>query len=236
MKQLILIVCVFIFQAGKAQSLIDSLSSLQFTMRDSVGQKLADLAMNNPSIKVTDEQIEASKYEWGIQKAGWLNNLNATFNLNEGNLRSSSGPTDVVGFYPRYNFNLSVPIGNFLTRPKQAKKARAQYEETVQLKEVEKNQVREAVLITYQNYQMNRYLLALQEAAIQDEKTIYDLVEQKFKSNTATLEVFTMASKRLNDALGKRVSLMRDVNVSKHQLESLIGMPLEQAMVAISGK
>lgn len=233
MKRIFCILCILFYQNINAQSLIDSLSSLRFSLSDSVGEKLVELAMNNPSLKVMDEQIEASKYEWGIQKAGWLNNINASFNLNEGNLRNNSSPTDAVGFYPRYNFNLSVPLGNFFTRPKQANKARSQYEETMALKEVEKNEVRQAVLVTYQNYQMNKYLLALQEAAIQDDKTVSEMAEEKFKTNSITLEAFILASKRLNDALAKRVSLMRDVNVSKYQLESLIGMPLEQAMEII---
>ena len=233
MKKIFCILCILFYQNINAQSLIDSLSSLRFSMNDSVGEKLAELAMNNPSLKVIDEQIEASKYEWGIQKAGWLNNLNASFNLNEGNLRSSATPTDAIGFYPRYNFNLSVPLGNFFTRPKQANKARSQYEETMALKEVEKNEIRQSVLVVYQNYKMNSYLLALQEAAIQDDRTVFDMAEEKFKLNSITLEAFILASKRLNDALVKRVSLMRDVNVSRYQLETLIGMPLDRAMEII---
>ena len=127
----------------------------------------------------------------------------------------------------------SVPLGNFFTRPKQANKARSQYEETMALKEVEKNEIRQSVLVVYQNYKMNSYLLALQEAAIQDDRTVFDMAEEKFKLNSITLEAFILASKRLNDALVKRVSLMRDVNVSRYQLETLIGMPLDRAMEII---
>lgn len=238
MKKIICILFVFTLysQNTKAQSLIDSLSSLRFTMTDTVGEELVKMAMSNPSIKIIEEQIEAGKLEWGIQKAGWLNNLNASFNLNEGNLRRTTSPNDFVGFYPRYNFNLSVPLGNFVTKTKQIKKARSQYEQTIAMKEVEQGQIRETVLVTYQTYLMNRYLLALQEATIEDEKTIYDQIEQKFKSNTVTLDAFTAASKRLNDALTRKVSLLRDVNVSKYQLETLIGVPFEKALETIRSR
>jgi outer membrane protein TolC len=205
-------------------------------MTDTVGEELVKLAMNNPSIKIIDEQIKAGKLEWGIQKAGWLNNLNASFNLNEGNLRKSISPNDFVGFYPRYNFNLSVPLGNFVTKGKQIKKARSQYDQTIAMKEAEQANIKETVLVVYQNYLMNRYLLALQEATIEDEKTIYEQIEQKFKSNTITLDAFTAASKRLNDALTRKVGLLREVNVSKYQLETLIGMPFEQALATIRNK
>ncbi|HEY0356269.1 MAG TPA: TolC family protein [Flavisolibacter sp.] len=235
MKKIFCILLVFYFNGAGAQSLIDSISSLRFTMVDSVGEELVKIAMNNPALKVIDEQIEAGKYEWEIQRAGWLNNFNASFNLNEGNLKSST-TTETIGFYPRYNFNLSIPLGHFITRGKSAKKARAEYEEVIQRKEVQKANLREAVLVAYQNYQMNRYLLSLQEEVIQDEKTIYDLVQERFKLNTITLEAFAVSSKKYSDALVRRVSLVRDVNVSKYQLESLIGMPLEQALESIRTK
>lgn len=238
MKKIICILFIFSLcsQNIKAQSLIDSLTNLRFTMTDTLGEELVKLAMMNPSIKIIDAQIEAGKLEWGIQRAGWLNNINASFNLNEGNLRKTTSTNDFVGFYPRYNFNFSLPLGNLMTKGKQIKKARSQYEETVAMKEVQQREIKETVLVTYQNYQMNRYLLALQEAAIEDEKTIYDQVEQKFKSNSVSLDAFTLASKRLNDALIRKVSLLRDVNVSKYQLETLIGMPFEQALETIKNK
>lgn len=238
MKKITCILFIFSLYAPnvKAQSLIDSLSSLRFTMTDTLGEELVKLAMNNPSIKVIDEQIEAGKLEWGIQKAGWLNNINASFNLNKGNLRPATSPTDFVGFYPRYNFNLNLPLGNIVTKGKQIKKARSQYEQTIAMKEVERGEIKQTVLVTYQNYLMNQYLLALQEATIEDEKTIYDQVEQKFKSNSVTLDAFTLASKRLNDALTRKVSLLRDVNTSRYQLETLIGMPFEQALETIKNK
>jgi outer membrane protein TolC len=236
MKKILCIVFILYFQNTGAQSLVDSLTNIRFTMEDTVAEELADLAMNNPSLKMIDEQILAGKHEWSIQRAGWLNNFNASFNLNEGNLKGSSTPTETVGFYPRYNFNLSIPLGNFITKGKQARKAKAQHDEVVQLKEVQKGAIREAVLVAYQNYQMNRYLLALQEESIQDDKTVYDLAEQKFKTNNITLEAFAIASKKLNDALSRKVNLMRDVNVAKFQLETLIGMPLEVALETIRTK
>ncbi len=217
-----------------SQSIIDSLSRVKLGLRDTVGEALAELALKNLQVKVLDKEIEVNKYNWQLNKASWLNNLRASFNMNEANLKSTpvvSGERNI--FYPRYNFNLTVPLGDFITNPKQSKIARTQYEQSQVRKEIEINSLKEAIKVAYQNYNMHKTLLALQETALQDETLIFSQVEAKFKVNGVPLETFTQASKRLSDVLAKKITLMRDVNVSKYQLETLIGMRLEDALAAI---
>src|SRR5688500_10153396 len=102
----------------RSQSLVDSLSNSRFTLEDSVGPALVRLAMKNPALTVVDKQIDASKYEWQTSKASWFNNIVANFNLNERNITGGGSDPESNVFYPRYNFSLNLPLGNFITKGK----------------------------------------------------------------------------------------------------------------------
>jgi outer membrane protein TolC len=233
MKKIFGLVFLCFSIAVHSQSLVDSLSNPAFNLEDTIGKSLADMVTQSPEVKMVDKQIEASRFEWKTNKASWLNNINASFNLNERNLTGSSDPNSNL-FYPRYNFNLNIPLGNFITKAAQAKKARAQYEETQFKKEVAVRELRQSILIAYQNYSMAKYLLKLQDIVIQDESRSYDQVESRFKTNAVSIETFTAAAKRKNDALSLRVSMMRNLNVAKYELETIIGMRLETALATIA--
>lgn len=234
MKKIIVLFLVALATQAKSQSLIDSLSSLSFNLEDSVGEKLVDFAMQNASLKVIDKQVEQYKYEVKATRASWLNVASASFNVNEISLKQSSTSVNQNIYYPKYNFNLSVPLGLFFTKGPQIKQSQAKAAEFGERKKVEANKLRESVLKTYQNYILNKYLLALQETVVQDELIAYKQAEGKFKNKELKLEDFTDASKRFSSELVKRVTLMHDVNSSKIELEALIGMSYEDAMKKIT--
>jgi outer membrane protein TolC len=215
-----------------SQTLLDSLSSSSFSLEDTIGPALVKIAMNGLDLKVIDKQIDASRFEWQSNKGSWLNNLNANFNLNELNIKPVNPERNI--FYPRYNFSLLLPLGTFITKSNQAKKAKVNYEETKIKKEVAARDLRAAVLTAYQNYKLNRYLLAIQETNLEDQKLVFSQVEQRFKNNAVTVDAFTTASRQVNEALARRVTLMHDVNTSKYELEVLIGMRLEAALTLIA--
>ena len=51
-------------------------------------------------------------------KLSWMNNLNASFNLNEFSLQNSLFQQQ-NSFFPRYNFSLSLPLGFIATKKKE---------------------------------------------------------------------------------------------------------------------
>lgn len=229
MYKLLFLFFAFISLNSNAQSLIDSLTNPGFTMQDTIAEKLAIVAIsNNPRLKAADKQIEADLYEWKRNKLNWLPNLTPSFNINEGNLRGKD--TVIATFYPRYNLSLAIPISNFFSGPKAAKRAKAIYEGSQFVKEVEITNLKEQIKTAYQIYQANRYLVALQETVLRDEGILMKLAEQDFEKNKVTLEAFTLASKRYNAELVKKVNLLRDVNTSRNALEALLGMDLETAL------
>jgi len=214
----------------KAQTVVDSLSSLNFTFKDTLSDQLADLVVQKHNrTKVADKQIEAGLYEWKRTKTFWAANITPSFNLNEGNLRAQDSAFGNL-FFPRYNLNLSVPLSTFFSRPKEAKKAKALYEESIVQKDMVVQELRLNIKLAYQNYLSNLYLLALQDAVMKDEQVLLSQVQENFESNKISLEAFTNANKRYNLEVGRRLLLLKDVNASKAQLELLLGMSLEAAV------
>jgi hypothetical protein len=65
---------------------------------------------------------------------------------------------------------------------------------------------------------------------LQDEKILLDNISNKFDNNQADLQAFTDATRRYNLELVKKISLIKEVNNSKFELEALLGMKLSEAL------
>lgn len=238
MKKMLTLSLLLIFLNTEAQTIIDSLSNLSFTLKDTISDKLVDLVTNKSLyVKSFDKQVEARKYEWQRSKTFWTNSLNASFNLNEGNVVSRND-SSVSGnlFFPRYNFGLTLPMGLFFSRPKETKRAKAEYDEMLIQRDITKQQLRQNIKNSYQVYITNKYLLALQDAVMQDESLLLSQTQAKFENNQTSLENFINSTKRYNGELVRKLTLLRDLNNSKTILENYIGMPLEDALNAINAK
>jgi len=237
MKKILTLISLLVFLNSGGQTIVDSLSNLSFTLKDTISDKLADLVTNKSLyVKSFDKQVEASKYEWQRSKTFWTNSLSASFNLNEGNIKAASDSSFGNFFFPRYNLNLTLPFGLFFSRPKETKRAKVLFEETMIQRDITKQQLRQNIKNSYQNYLTNKYLLALQDAVLQDEGLLLSQVQAKFENNQTGLENFINSTKRYNGELVKKLTLLRDVNNSKTILENYIGMPLEDALKAINEK
>lgn len=234
MKHLLLVAFLYCSFHGYAQSSTDSITNPSLAFDDTTGKALAELATNSQAMKLASKVSEASRYEWKVTGVAWFDNLRASFNLNELNIKASGTEQNV--FYPRYNFNLVVPIGMLFTNGKETKKARAQYEGSLAQKNIVLADQKELIEVAYQEYQMQRILLALQETVVQDEAIAFSQIEDKFSKGTVTLEIFSAASKRYNTELSRRITLIRDRNVAKIRLEKLLGMTLEDALKMLKSK
>jgi hypothetical protein len=65
---------------------------------------------------------------------------------------------------------------------------------------------------------------------------ILDKASQSFESNQIDIEAYTNYTRRYNEILTKKVTLLRDLNSSRYRLEAYLGMELETALKTISKK
>jgi hypothetical protein len=85
-------------------------------------------------------------------------------------------------------------------------------------------------------YVSGKYLLEIHQLTLQDEKMILDKATQSFESNQIELEAYTNYTRRYNEILTRKITLLRDLNTSKYRLETFLGMDLETALMRINKK
>ncbi|MGF6848397.1 outer membrane protein TolC [Chitinophaga sp. W3I9] len=196
--------------------------------------RLVELAMENPQIKALDIKKQITKYDENRAKAGWLDMIVASGNLNEFTIKGS-GTTNNNTLYPRYNFGVSVPLGHLISIPNEVKTAKANGKVFEQQKEGEKLALKSAVLRAYEDYAANKQLYELQMPLLEDSYNHYKQVEQRFSKgdqNTA-VESLNEAYRIYNAEMVRKVNLEREVKQSKLVLEAIIGTTLEEVLLQL---
>ncbi|HUQ96843.1 MAG TPA: TolC family protein [Chitinophagaceae bacterium] len=202
-----------------------------------IAKGLAQLAMqNNSASKIDEANVKAAEYNYKAQKTAWLDNFRASGNLNEFTLGKTLRPNDPYSgraFYPRYNFGVGIPFGIFTNQPKLTKAQYYHYQAEVEGMNVAKQNLGLQTMTAYFDYVRTQRLYELQEEALQDASFAFSKTEEKFSKGEITLEVYTATSRRFNAERAAKVSLERDLMVNKAQLELLISMPLEAALMQL---
>jgi outer membrane protein TolC len=223
---------------GNSQSFADSITYVGFNLQDVIAEKLSNLAINNLQISIVNKDLAIASQEMSKSKALWLNDVRVSGNLNEFSLRNTLSnsiiTTPQLNFFPRYNIALSLPLGFVKTHIAENKIARINKEKLQDQKEKTLNDLKQQIKTQYQIYLTNRYLLAIHESTLQDDKILFERVQVQFENNQVDLEIYSVAAKKFNDQLTKKISLLRDVNASKYVLEGLIGMDLNEALRQVS--
>ena len=203
---------------------------------DSVAEALVAMAMNNASIKTDMMLAQQFKYLYKASKTSWLNNIAIQGNVNEFSFKNSStsDPLKQSTQYPKYNFGVVIPFGIFINNPKQAKADYYKYQFAMEQVNVDRQNVRRDVLINWQDYKMNKNLLAQHEQLVNDWRIIHIKNEQKFSNGEISLETFYNSTKTYTEELNKQETINSALRTTAAKLEALIGMNIEDALTQIS--
>lgn len=235
MKKLILFLLVSIYLNAGAQSIINDISNPGFSLQDPVAEKLAELGTKNYIIQSAGKSVEMAKEDVKKAKSLWFNQISPNFNLNEFTIARTLGINNQFNsFWPRYNINFSLPLGMFAGNKSILNKSKIAVEQAKLNQETVILNIKRNVKLFYQDYISNKYLLALQESLLQDEKILLDRVNTSFENNQVDLEVFTAATKKYNDLLAKKINLLKEINYSVYNLEEILGMPLDIAISKVT--
>lgn len=202
-----------------------------------LGEDLVQLAWENHpaneavrfAVKQEDETITQARWDW-------LNDLSASFNLNEGNLNPEATGINTNVFFPRYNFRFSLSVGTFINTPSKIRHAKLGREIAEEMVDEQQLSMRREVLSRYYTYLYNINMLKLRMQAFQDVYSSYTSATQSFTNGEISLDEYNKALIARNQAQEARLEAERTVLLSKLSLEELLGMRLEQAVVAIKAK
>jgi outer membrane protein TolC len=220
--------CFFVYGQKKETSLYVPLTDPPEVAQ--LKQVLVELAMQNPALKAYETRTQINKYQTNKAKAQWLNMLTAAGNLNEYTLKNSSSNNT---FFPRYNFSLTIPLGALVTIPNEVKIAKTEKKLIGNMKEEEQRKIKADVLNAYELYAANKKLLELQAPLLEDVYSHYKQTEEKFSAGDkdVSIETLNISYRSYNEEMVRKVMLERDIRQAKIELEKLIGITFEEAVV-----
>jgi outer membrane protein TolC len=200
-----------------------------------IREKLVLLALQNPGYEIADREVSVADYRLRKAKGSWLNLLSASANINEATITGKDRPSStgaVQGlYYPKYNFNLTLPLDFLTQKSNDVKIAREQ----VYIAEAQKNeryrQIRKEVLTKYEDYLMTKEKLEIQSRITQAEYTRYKLAEKDFEDNLITAEVFNKAEALFLQQQLSKSEMQRNFNVVKLELEEMIGVSIDEVLL-----
>ena len=234
MKKLLFIISLLCgLNSGDAQTVnFDKIVPPSDTRTKTFEDYLVQLAwINHPDSKILDSEVGIARNNVILEKKDWTNDIQASFNLNEISLSKLvyGDRIDVPVFYPIYNFTASVNLGAFFTRKHKIKNA--QFEELIAEEEVnvKKLEVRKEVLQRYHKHLLADELTDIRLDAEEDALQVFLLIKERFKLGDAEFEDYNKASGAYISAKEYRFEAFTEKEVTKLELEELIGVTLESA-------
>jgi outer membrane protein TolC len=191
-----------------------------------IRERLVLLALQNPNYEIADRMIAIADYNIRLAKGTWLSTLVAQGNLNEFSINPKAGTNAV--YYPRYNFGLTIPFDIVSKNTNNIKIARENYQIALAQKNERYREIKAEVLTKYEDYLLAKQKLELQTQITQDEFALYKKSEKEFDDNIIKLEDFNRSSAAWVSAQIIKLDDQRNLNVTKIELERMIGIRLEE--------
>jgi outer membrane protein TolC len=216
------IIAHFALQASAQESI---LPDVNFALLE----KYVQLAKQNyTKVKITHAQEEAIKPNIPIAQVSYLDIFNASYyyrpndHNNNGSVLNPQNPYVVNGWQFGVNFNL----GNFLQKPFQVKKAKAEYK-VAKLQSLDME-------ITVENETKRRYYSYLQASSqlkirtqtAQDNKNISETSRHKFERGELSLDMYNASRMLVSSSNSDRIQYEVNYLNAKDALEEIIGQKL----------
>ncbi len=198
------------------------------------GEALVDLAWEHYpqneayKLEVLREKESISQARWD-----WLDGMNVSFNINEGNISNEINPNL---FFPRYNFRFSISAGTFINLPSEVKQAKIRRDIAEENVSQQRLIIRREVLSRYYTYLYNINLLKLRHQSYQDVYSSYTSATQSFRRGEISIDEYNKALVAKDGAQEARYLAERELLLSRLLLEEVIGMSLNRARDVISNK
>lgn len=198
-----------------------------------IRKRLVELAQNNPGMKIAEYEKDKTKYEVTKANSNWLNYVTGTVNINDvttGQARRNNPDLNNI-YYPLWNIGINVPLGSLIGKPQDVKIAKRNRDIATEHKEGMARLIKRQVLSLYEEFIAKRELLKLQSEQTIDEKTAFEALEEKFSTGSISYQEYSTASKLYNEQLANQRILEKELNVTKLEIEEMIGVPLEDVLL-----
>lgn len=190
--------------------------------------KLVKLALKYSSnLKINDATTRIAEANYDGAKKSWLSSVSFGANINEFVVSNS----EAASFFPKYNLGAMVPLDIF-TRTKTQKKVAAENINISNLqKEHQSKLIKAEVLLRYENYKEKKEVVNLQRSYMEYDLLAYESAKQAYSDGDIQLEIMNKAHQIYITEKSKMATMEKELNVAIIQLEELIGVPVEEAIV-----
>ena len=193
-----------------------------------IENRLVMLALRGPDYDGSEHQNRISELGLKQAKGTWLNLLSVSTQYND---QTFGKPTTVNGqpayVYPKYFFGVTIPLGIIFSQGNQVKIAREAVANSKDQQEILARQIRANVLAKYAQYRYYGALIEMEGEMMNDVSVNSTQAEQNFKNGSITADAYIAAQKTKNDELVKVMNLQLQQDLTKIDLERMIGVSLE---------
>ena len=183
---------------------------------------------NNPLLLIAQKNIAIAGFTLKERKAERFPtvSLNSAYNYNRNNNKATVNPFQPLysrNFGRNIGFTVSIPILNNFTTKRLIKQAELdiQYQQLVYNNQ--KSIVSLSIINAYQDYELQKRALALEEENILLAKENVDIVFQVYKLNSTTLIQLKEAEKSLGDAYNRLIAARYSTKLAETELLRIKG-------------
>jgi outer membrane protein TolC len=200
------------------------------TSASDIRERLVQLAMQGPTYEMADHAAIAAGDQIKIAKSAYLGLFSFQANINQYTITGAPkiNGQNVPYYYPLYNFSLNVPFDIFTRTTNTVKTAKQNYYILTAAKNQRFREIKADVLTKYENYLLAKQLVELQGKITQSGYATLKRSEGDFAENLIKLEEVESAQKSYINEQVRSLSLQRDYNVTKIELEKVIGVKIEE--------
>ena len=197
----------------------------------SVEDRLVQLAWNARSEQaLIQSEIAIADQEVKVARWAWADNLRTSFNLNEFTIQGTPDAGDRPLFFPRYNFNIGLALGDAISNPARIKIAKQRRLAAESQRSNTQLDLRAEVLEAYQNYRLAISLYQISTEQNEEGYTNFLMVSEKFKTGEVILSEYNEAQRLYNTTRAQLAQLETQVEIARIQLERYIGVSLDQVL------
>jgi outer membrane protein TolC len=188
---------------------------------------LVAYAFKNPLLTGSDATINIAAIEKKRAENSWLSSINVGANINEFVVNNSPA----ANFFPKYNLGINIPL-DIISRIKLQKKIADQNSIIGQSqKYTQQLYLKAQVLTYYEDYKQRKELLSLQKTSVEYDLSAYEAAQKSYADGVIKLEEMNKVYQTYLIEKSKLITLERDINVAKIQMEQIIGVSLEEAFI-----
>ena len=229
MKKLVILLTFVGIAASSNAQISESYATrkkLDSMIYSDVREKLVDLAFQHPEVAINEAQMVIANNNLKRAKASWTNILFAQFNLNEFTINGSPS----AAFWPKYNFGINMPLDIFSRTSADIKNARENIDVATAMREDTYRKLKAEVLQRFEDYLFHRELYEMSSVVVDEAYTAFLSMQEKYKIGDVNDIDYSITFRQFNDAKMRQREKQRDMNVSKLDVERLIGVKLEDVL------